>query len=458
MTNPIDVDYFQKVIDKIDPKVDYADIRVGDSTNNAIIMKDGKIDNVDTGINFAVSIRVLKNGAWGSAYTTEISKVEEVAEKAVQLASKLRSDVELTKANPQEDVVKSEAKLKIEDVDFDEKIQAMKDANNAAVADEIKSTSITFSEAQSQNLLLSTESMNILSNNNRLIFSMNCVANEGNIMQFSHNSIGGVGGFEIVQNADLNEFGEELSKKAISLLDAKTPPSGKFPEILDSKLSGVFIHEALGHASEADIILQNDSILKDKMGEKIGSELITVIDDASRKDGFGYYKYDVEGTKTSKNTLVTDGVLTSLLSSRQTAQKLGMESSGNARSPIKDQPIVRMSNTYIKPGDSSFDELIEDMHDGIYLKGSSGGQVDTGRGVFQFNADEAYTIENGELKDHLRDVSLSGSTLDILNHVVGVGSDFNLSVGFCGKDGQTAPVGDGGSHIKVSEAVVGGSQ
>ena len=134
------------------------------------------------------------------------------------------------------------------------------------------------------------------------------------------------------------------------------------------------------------------------------------------------------------------------------------ESSGNARSPIKDQPIVRMSNTYIKPGDSSFDELIEDMHDGIYLKGSSGGQVDTGRGVFQFNADEAYTIENGELKDHLRDVSLSGSTLDILNHVVGVGSDFNLSVGFCGKDGQTAPVGDGGPHIKVSEAVVGGSQ
>ena len=115
-----------------------------------------------------------------------------------------------------------------------------------------------------------------------------------------------------------------------------------------------------------------------------------------------------------------------------------------------------MSNTYIKPGDSTFDELLEGMSGGIYLKGSRGGQVDTGRGVFQFNAVEAYAIENGELSNHLRDVSLSGNTLDILNNVVALGNDFKLSVGFCGKDGQTAPVGDGGPHVKVSEAIVGG--
>ena len=117
-----------------------------------------------------------------------------------------------------------------------------------------------------------------------------------------------------------------------------------------------------------------------------------------------------------------------------------------------------MSNTYIKPGDSSFDELIEDIPNGIYLKGSRGGQVDTGKGIFQFNAVEGYYIDKGELGTHLRDVSLSGTTLDILNNVTGVGSDFNLSVGFCGKDGQTVPVGDGGPHIRVSSATVGGVQ
>lgn len=458
MANEIDVDYFQKIINKLDSKVDYADIRVGDSTSNTITMKDSKIDNVDTGIRFAVGIRVLKNGAWGSAYTTDIKKVEEVAEKATTLAGRLNSDVELTEANPHEDVVESKAKLKINDVPFEEKIEAMKEADSAAQLENIQSVNVTYSEAESKQLLLSTEGTNILSNNNRTIFAMNSVASNGEVMQIGHKSLGGVQGFELVKNADLESFARGISEKAISLLDAKTPPSGDFPVILDPELAGVFIHEALGHASEADIILQNDSILKGKMGEKIGSDLITVVDDASMESGFGYYPYDVEGTKTAKNVLVENGVLKSILSSRETAKKLGRESSGNARSIIKDQPIVRMSNTYIQPGDSSFDELIGDMSTGIYLKGSRGGQVDTGRGVFQFNAVEAYTIEHGGIGDHLRDVSLSGSTLDILNNVTGVGSDLSFGVGFCGKDGQTAPVGDGGPHIRVSKATVGGVQ
>ena len=116
-----------------------------------------------------------------------------------------------------------------------------------------------------------------------------------------------------------------------------------------------------------------------------------------------------------------------------------------------------MSNTFLEPGDLSFEELIEDIKDGIYLKGSRGGQVDTGKGIFQFNATEAYKIENGELNDHFRDVSLSGNILETLNGVDGIGSDFKLSVGYCGKGGQTAPVGDGGPHTRILNAIVGGS-
>ena len=458
MPKDIDVDFYQSIINKLELKVDYADIRVGDSLNNSIVMKDNKIDNIDTGINYSVGIRVLKNGAWGSAYTSDINKVQEVADKAVTLANNLKSDVELTEPNPHEDVVKSKAKLKINDVSVEEKIEAMKEANQAGQLDSIQSINISYSEAESTNLLISTEGTNIITNNNRVIFSMNSVASNGEVMQIGHKSLGGVQGFELIKKADLEEFGRNISNKAISLLDAKTPPSGNFPVILDSELTGVFIHESLGHASEADIILQNDSILKNKLNEKIGSELVTVVDDATYEDGFGYYPYDVEGTKTEKNVLVENGVLKSVLSSRETAKKLGRKSSGNARSIIKDQPIVRMSNTYIAPGESTVDELFEDMSEGIYLKGSRGGQVDTGRGIFQFNAVEAYIIENGELGNHLRDVSLSGSTLDILTNVTGVANDLKFGVGFCGKDGQTAPVGDGGPHIRVSQATVGGVQ
>ena len=459
MSTGIDVDYFQKIIKKLETKVEYADIRVRNSINNSLVLKDGKIDNIDTGINYAIGIRVLQNGAWGSAFTSEIDKVEEAAQNATTIANQLKSDVELTQTNPQEDIVKSKAKIKIEDVTIEEKIETMQELHKISLIDQIQSTNISLSESQSSDLIISSEGTNILSDNNRTVLSMNAVASNGEVMQIGHKSLGGVQGFEIINNADLESFATGISQKAISLLDAQTPPSGDFPVILDPELAGVFIHEALGHASEADIILQNDSILKDKLGQKIGSDLVTVIDDASIETGFGYYPYDVEGTKSEKTTLVENGIFKSVLSSRETASKVGDgESSGNARSSVSNKPLVRMSNTYIKPGDSSFEELIEDLPNGIYLKGSRGGQVDTGKGIFQFNAVEAYNIENGELGSHLRDVSLSGTTLDILNNITGVGSDFNLSVGFCGKDGQTVPVGDGGPHIRVSRATVGGVQ
>lgn len=459
MTTGIDVDYFQKIINKLEEHVEYADIRVKNSLNNSIILKDGKIDNVDTGINYAIGIRVLQNGAWGSAFTSEIEKVEEAAQNATTIANQLKSDVQLTQTNPQEDIVKSRAKIKIEDITIEDKIETMKELHKISQMDNIQSTNISLSESQSSDLIISSEGTNILSDNNRTVLSMNAVASNGEVMQIGHKSLGGVQGFEIINNADLESFATGISEKALSLLNAQTPPSGDFPVILDPELAGVFIHEALGHASEADIILQNDSILKDKLGQKIGSELVTVIDDASIETGFGYYPYDVEGTKSEKTTLVENGVFKSVLSSRETASKVGDgESSGNARSSVNNKPLVRMSNTYIKPGDSSFEELIEDLPNGIYLKGSRGGQVDTGKGIFQFNAVEAYNIENGELGTHLRDVSLSGTTLDILNNITGVGSDFNLSVGFCGKDGQTVPVGDGGPHIRVNRATVGGVQ
>jgi TldD protein len=286
---------------------------------------------------------------------------------------------------------------------------------------------------------------------------LNAVAASQGVIQFGHKSTGGAKGFEAIQNEDLEALGRTAASNAVRLLDAELPPSGKFPVILDPELTGVFIHEALGHASEADLILQDDSILKGKLGTLIGSPLVNIIDDASM-DAFGYYPYDSEGVKTSENILVQKGNLVSFLNSRETAAKLGIKPTGNARSGLIDQPIVRMSNTYLKPGTLNFEELIEDMNSGIYLKGSRGGQVDTGKGVFQFNAAESFMIKNGEIQKPLRDVSLSGNILEILQKIDGVGSDFKMGVGFCGKAGQTVPVGDGGPHTRVTEATVGGAQ
>lgn len=454
--NNLDPDLFRKTIEIVEKKVDFVDIRVSESKNNIIVMKDGQIQEIRSGTDFGGSVRVLKNGSWGFAYTTQLSRLDEMAEAALKLSNSLKSDVEVSKTAGSTDTVKSKAKIPLSSVSLDEKKKVMEEAEAAANIDKVVSTTVNYVDGESSTLYMNSEGSAISMEESRVAMFLNAVAASEGVIQFGHKSIGGSKGYEAIQNQDIEEFGRLAATKAVRLLDAKSPPSGSFPVVLDPELTGVFIHEALGHASEADLILQNDSILKNKMGTQIGSDLVTIVDDASM-DAFGYYAYDAEGIKTRENILVQDGVLSSLLSSRETASKLKMESSGNARSSVGDQPIVRMSNTYLKPGDQSLEELLEGIKDGIYLKGSRGGQVDTGKGIFQFNAAESFVVENGEIKDPLRDVSLSGNILEILNHIDALGSDFKMGVGFCGKNGQTVPVGDGGPHVRVSKATVGGA-
>ena len=450
------IDLFEKIIAKTIPQVDYMDVRAGMSNNTSILMKDGDVDEINTGISLGARIRVLKNGAWGFAYTTDLSKLNEITDTAIQLSNSLTGDVELSESEVIEDKVKVDVKIPFKDISIEEKKEIMKDANDAASIEKVNSTTVSYSDGEINEIFMNSEGSEIQTVTSKIRMALNASATDGEIIQFGHGSIGGVKGFELIRETDIEGFGREIGEKAVRLLEAEAAPSGKYPVIADPQLTGVLIHEALGHAVEGDLILQNDSILKDKMGEMIASDIVNIFDDASLKDGFGYYPYDVEGVKTKPNQLVKDGKLVSLLNSRETASKFGMKSSGNARSIISDQPIVRMSNTYLQPGDSSFEELFEDVDDGIYLKGSRGGQVDTGKGIFQFNAAEGYLIKNGEITTPLRDVSLSGNILETLKNIDAIGNDFELSVGFCGKDGQTAPVGDGGPHTRILNALVGG--
>ena len=450
------IDLFEKIIAKTIPQVDYIDVRAGMSNNTSILMKDGDVDEINTGISLGARIRVLKNGAWGFAYTTDLSKLNEITDTAIQLSNSLTGDVELSESEVIKDKVKVDVKIPFKDISIEEKKEIMKDANDAASIEKVNSTTVSYSDGEINEIFMNSEGSEIQTFTSKIRMALNASATDGEIIQFGHGSIGGVKGFELIRKTDIEGFGREIGEKAVRLLEAEAAPSGKYPVIADPQLTGVLIHEALGHAVEGDLILQNDSILKDKMGEMIASDIVNIFDDASLKDGFGYYPYDVEGVKTKPNQLVKDGKLVSLLNSRETASKFGMKSSGNARSIISDQPIVRMSNTYLQPGDSSFEELFEDVDDGIYLKGSRGGQVDTGKGIFQFNAAEGYLIKNGEITTPLRDVSLSGNILETLKNIDAIGNDFELSVGFCGKDGQTAPVGDGGPHTRILNALVGG--
>jgi TldD protein len=198
------------------------------------------------------------------------------------------------------------------------------------------------------------------------------------------------------------------------------------------------------------------SIISNKLGKKVASDVVTMLDDGTVKGAFGSFKYDDEGVPAQKTLLVKDGVVTGLMHSRETAHQFGADPTGNARAEdFRVEPIVRMRNTYIQPRDHSFEELVEDVKFGYYLKSFRGGQANLD-GTFQVGIQEAYEIVDGEVGEPVRDVSISGNTLETLLKVDAVGKEFELWPGVCGK-GQAAFVSDGGANTRIKGVLVGGS-
>jgi TldD protein len=441
--------------------LDFYDVRILESQNTSIILDTGEIEECSTKFSKGAAIRALAGGSWGFTTTDDLSKINEALEAAKKIAlhinkQKPRHKISLAPAPKISKIVQMKIKIKKHPkaIGIEEKLSLLKDIERAAMLDQVVSTVVAYSESYTRVKYENSEGVDGEYELMRTGFSVTAVAKEGDIMQLARRRKFGVCGYEIMEEDPL-AIASDAAKCAKELLKAKTAKGGYFPVLMDQELAGVFIHEALGHAAEADAVLEGSSILEGKLGSKIASELITVYDDPTI-EGFGYYPFDDEGIESKRTVIIERGILKSYLHSRETAAKLGGKP-GNARAEGYAKPIVRMSNTFIENGDYSFEELLEELKNGIYLKGSRGGQVDPGLGIFQFNAERGYLIENGELTVPLRDVSLSASTLEILQNVIALGNDLKLNAARCGKGGQMVPVGDGAPHILVSKALVGGS-
>lgn len=439
--------------------VGFYDVRVIDTTSTSIILDNGNIEEISVNYSKGCGVRALCGGSWGFTTAEGDFDLKATIASASELASQMNSispkdEVHLRSVD--EPVIKDLPVAKIDpaDVPIEEKVQLLKDIEDHAKVDGISSTSAVYSEARVNIHYISSEGKDVEYDLIRSGFAISAVATENGSYQVGRESRFGVCGFELFKENDVLALARSAGDSAIDLLGAEQAKGGTLPVILDPELAGVFAHEAVGHASEADLVLEGSSILADRLGEQIASPLINIIDDPTLHE-YGYYPFDSEGVMSSKTTLIKDGVLNSYLHSRETAEALN-GTPGNCRAQGYSEPIVRMSNTYIDNGDSNFDEMLEDIGDGMYLTGSRGGQVNTGEGIFQFNAEKGYLVENGEVTRLLRDVSLSGKTLEILNNVTLVGNDLKMHSGRCGKGGQLAPVSDGSPHISISKALVGG--
>jgi TldD protein len=271
----------------------------------------------------------------------------------------------------------------------------------------------------------------------------------------AYEAIGGTIGFELFDKNDPVAIAEEVSSRAIRLLNASVPKGGASTCVLDNKIVGLLVHEAFGHTAEADLVLSG-SILTGKIGEQVASELVTIIDSPGPTGANGWMRYDDEGVKARPVKIVEKGILKSFMHSRESALIFGVEPTGNSRAQgYSYVPLIRMRNTYMEAGDWDPEEIIRETKEGFYLKGALGGQADS-NGEFTFSVQEAWRIENGELVEPFRGVTISGNALDVLKSVDAVGKDLKInSPGNCGKF-QWVPVDDGGPHIRARMIVGGG--
>ena len=435
---------------------EFYDIRILRGSRTRIVLDNGKLEEIAQAPFQGAAVRALHGGAWGFVTTDNVTDLGEEIDLAKRIARKIdrHEDLSLAEAPPGKSVVVA-VKKDPKNLSLEEKVTFLREIEDAAKVKGVSSTQAVYSEMEITASYSSSEGLDLESRTTRMGFVISAVAHRNGLYQTDGEGRSGVGGLELFDREDPIALARGVGETAVALLDADVPKGGTYPVLLDQELAGVFVHEAVGHATEGDIILEGDSCLEGMLGQRIGSEMVTVKDDPSLMQN-GYYSFDDEGSMAQETVLVEKGILKSYLNSRETAARLGGVPR-NARAEGLDRPVVRMSNTYIANGDWKLEEIFEELGDGVYLAGSRGGQVSTGEGVFQFNAKRGYLVEKGEKTKLLRDVSLSGKILETLLHVRAVGNDLKFNSGRCGKAGQLVPVSDGSPHLLVAEATVGGA-
>ena len=442
---------------------EYSEVRAQKLKKTLLAVKEGRVEAAKQGIESGVAMRVLVNGAWGfsSVGSLDLQKLKTAISNACRMAkvlsTRMKKPIKLAETKVINDKIIVDAEKNPATISMEEKIKTTLAINQSSLSYDkrVKSCTIDYLDLFGTNYYSTSEGTFIEQDKLYVWSRITSSAFSNGGFTFSREEIGSTAGYEIFDKQPPTAIGEKVAKRAITQLDAKPVKGGKSTVVLGPNVVGVFVHEAFGHLAEADLALSG-GVLYNRIGKKIGSNIVTLYDDGTVRDAFGSFKYDDEGVPSQKTLLVKDGIVKGLMHNRETAQKFNMTPTGNSRGEsFRVEPIIRMRNTYMAPKDHSFGELLEGISSGYYMKSFRGGQANLD-GTFQVGVQEAYEIVDGELGTPIKNVSISGNTLETLLKIDAVGNDFELWPGRCGK-GQTAFVCDGGPHIRIKEVIVGGS-
>ncbi|HZP97622.1 MAG TPA: TldD/PmbA family protein [Candidatus Limnocylindria bacterium] len=426
-----------------------------------LTLDDGRIEDAIGGVDQGAGVRVTAGGRtiYANGNVTDADDVLALAGRAAASVSgggDLREAVRLT---PDELTRPHSVAIDPRSVPAQRKVALLRLADRVARAVDPRVVQVTASYAESVQDVIVANSEGIYRTDTRvrLNLALSVVAKQGDVLESSFEAVRGTRGFEMLGDDIVTETATTAARRAVLNVGARPAPAGRYMVVLSSAAGGTLIHESVGHGLEADLNLKGLSVYSGRIGEKVASELITVVDDGRDPGRRGTAAMDDEGTPTRRTVLIERGVLKTYLSDRTHAEKLGIARSGNARrESFRYLPICRMTNTMIERGGSDPDEIVRSVKDGIFVKKMGGGQVDVVSGNFAFEISECYRIRDGKIAEPLRGATLVGQGPKLMSEIDMVGWDLGYSTGTCGKDGQSAPVADAQPTLRIPSVVVGG--
>jgi TldD protein len=432
--------------------------RAEDTTTESVILNNGIMKSVESSVRAGLGVRVLLHGRTGYSCTTRLNKesVRDAVAHAVRQTFVNASNSILMSVDERAPVIER-AELQIRELTVDDKIAMVRRAYDSAMehGESISSVETGYSRMHGKRYFKSSDGGDVIWDfiTNSLFAEVTSKGESGLANEYERHG----GSFDISHFSKDNspeKIGERAAKHASEMLRARVCPAGKFRALIDPLLAGTLAHEAFGHMCECDSVISGESILAGRIGERLGTDGATIIDDGSEAVKI---PYDDEGSPARRVTILDHGVLSSYLHSRRTAHEMGTDTTGNARAAsYKYEPICRMRNTYFASGDLPEDESLSELRDGIYAIDTIGGQS-ASDGTFLFKTARGYMVKNGEILYPIKGAAMMGNILDFFRGVEGATKNIRMEPSSCGKSGQfPLPVSTGGPHLLISEAVFGG--
>ena len=443
-------------------RADYTEIRLEEKETTVVRYRGKDLECANANVDSGGMVRCLvRDRGWGVANFNDVSDLRAKVARAFECARVGRADTPIELAPAEPVVAKVEAKM---ERDFREIPLAGKKALAQSLnrvmfghSDKIVDTRASYNDRFARLILANSEGTWIEEERPAATLFAIATAREGDNVQEAYESVSLPAGWEAV--LDCEDLARAAARKAVELLGAEPVKAGRYTVVINPRLAGLFVHEAFGHLSESDFVYENPKAREMmRLGRRFGTGILNVFDDGSVPGQIGTTIYDDEGTPGRRNWLIREGELVGRLHSRQTAARMGESPTGNARAlDYRFPPIVRMTNTAIDKGSTSFEDMIKDIELGIYACDDVGGT--TQLESFSFSSGMAWMIRRGRIEEMVKDVILAGNLFETLGNIDAVGNDFTWinEGGGCGKGGQNPlPVGMGAPHIRIRDVVVGG--